>query len=261
MPILVFLAAFFAADKSGTPAPATARCGSYCVYVALSALDLIHEPYSSFEGRLPPPPANGYSLDDLETFAGRFGAHTLALEADLESLGRLDGRRACIAYLDRHFVVVSLIDEANDRVVIIDPPRLYERTLKEFRKTYSRRALVVATQPITLPSDGASSRIALVLGSAAAMMGVLMGIRIRARRRKLAVPLAGLLALVMGGCRPGGEPVSAIAGSKAEFAAQPGVPDPLRIEPSHHDAGRVFATSPDFKIPLRATLSNISDEP
>ena len=93
MPALVLIVASVVAGQAGQSQGPSSKCGSYCLYVALRALDLIAEPYSTFEKRLPPAPVDGYSFYDLEEIAHRFGAHTLALEADLETLGRLRGRQ------------------------------------------------------------------------------------------------------------------------------------------------------------------------
>ena len=202
MPTLVLVIASAVVCQADQPQAAGAKCGSYCIYVALRGLDLVAEPYSSFEKGLPPVHPDGYSFEDLERIAQGFGAHTLALEGDLETLGRLKGRRACIALLNQHFVVVKDIGQSAGVVSIIDPPARYDRAFREFRRTYSRRALVIAMAPIAFPSDGAAWRIAiwLVCGTAGAI-GLLTTARFLARRRQLARMAAVLVALGVAGCR------------------------------------------------------------
>jgi ABC-type bacteriocin/lantibiotic exporter with double-glycine peptidase domain len=109
MSTLVILVASLAVSQTGQSHRADTKCGGYCLYFALRALDLTTEPYSSFEKRLPPLEEGGYSFDDLERIARQYEAHTRALEADMEALSRLDGRRVCIALLNRHFVIIKIL--------------------------------------------------------------------------------------------------------------------------------------------------------
>ncbi len=100
MPILVpIILAVLTTTASDQPR-SESKCGGYCLYVALRALELVDEPYSKLEKGLPAPPPDGYSISDLETFAVGKGAKTLAIDADVETLGRLKGRRVCIALLE-----------------------------------------------------------------------------------------------------------------------------------------------------------------
>jgi hypothetical protein len=261
MSTLVLVVALVAAGQTGQSPGVSAKCGSFCLFVALRSLDLIAEPYSRFEKHLPPPPVDGYSFGDLEQIAHQFGAHTLALEADLETLSRLDGRRACIAYLNQHFVIVSNIDKSRDTVSIIDPPARYNRTLQQFRRTYSQRALVIAPQPIAPPSSGSAWRTALgIICTAAAVIGLLSMARSLAGRRRLAGSVAALLMVAVGGCRPGNEGARG-ATSLADPPATVGAGPVLRIEPQHYHAGKILAASEDHKLSMRVQLINDSDHP
>ncbi len=265
MSTLVLLIATTAVCQTGQSQAAGSKCGSYCIYVALCALDLVSEPYSTFEKSLPAIGPDGYSFNDLEQIAQRFGADTLALEADLETLARLKGRRACIALLNQHFVVVKDIDRSAGVVSIIDPPAQYDRPFREFRRTYSRRALVVALAPIGVPSDGAAWRIALwLVCGAAGAIGLLTAARSLTRRRELARAAALILALGIAGCR---RAETSVDGDGAEADAPPNTESSaraltdLRVEPWQNHAGKVLATSADHSVSMSTQLINDSSEP
>ena len=121
MSIVGLLIAWAAVCQNVQSQAASAKCGSYCIYAALRGLDLISEPYSNFEKGLPPVPSEGYSFSDLEQIAQRFGA-AHSRRGRSRNAWAAEGRRACIALLNQHFVVVKDIRQSTGVVSIIDPP-------------------------------------------------------------------------------------------------------------------------------------------
>ena len=125
------------------------NCGSYCLYTCLIGLDLYQGGYEELERELGPPGALGYSIARLQEVAESHGAHTLALETDLD---RLPGHRrpfACIALLDgNHFVAVADVTERG--VAVVDPPRSYTLPPPTFASRWDGRALLLAPEPVEL---------------------------------------------------------------------------------------------------------------
>ncbi len=257
MPILVSLVMAAMTTSASDQPRSESKCGGYCLYVALRALDLVEEPYSKFEKGLPAPPADGYSISDLETFAIGKGAKTLAIESDIETLGRLKGRRVCIALMGTHFVVIENVDVGHDLVSVLDPPYQYDQPLKKFQAKFSNRALVVSLDRIELPPPGPDWKTALSVGGISGVVGLsLIIMRYRAGRRGLALILVIMLGLP--GCGVGSS-----RGRNAEGSGPPRdqTREEFRIEPRAHHAGKILQIDPERKIERTSVLHNDSSVP
>lgn len=137
-------------------APSTAetdvRCGSYCLYTALKALDVPVGSYAELEEKLGDPGLSGYSLAQLDDAARGYGAHTLGVETSVASLRLRERPFACIAHVDQgHFLLISDVDDA--LAYIVDPPRQYPLPLDTLRARWDGKALLIARQPLAAEED------------------------------------------------------------------------------------------------------------
>jgi ABC-type bacteriocin/lantibiotic exporter with double-glycine peptidase domain len=175
--LVIAAAALAAAD--GTP---DLRCGAYCLYVSLKALDAQVGTYQEFEERLGGPSADGYSLGELQQTAGQYGMQTLAVQTNCENLRRRPGRFACIAHISgNHFVNLSQIDAG--RVRVIDPPRDNLIPVDTLRSQWDGTALLISASPLLAEEDlpRARSWKVLVLAAAMALALVAAACLLRAR--------------------------------------------------------------------------------
>jgi ABC-type bacteriocin/lantibiotic exporter with double-glycine peptidase domain len=148
------------------------RCGSYCLYVSLKALDFPIASFAELEEKLGQPSAAGYNLGQLDEVARGYGAQTLGVQTNLENLQRRPGRFACIALIDKHhFVNFAKIDE--ERVFVVDPPQEYTVPLDTLRSRWDGRALLISTDPLMAEEDlprGFPYRLVLIFTGIAAAL-------------------------------------------------------------------------------------------
>ena len=148
------------------------RCGSYCLYVGLKALDLPVQSFDELEAKLGQPSPAGYSLGQLEEAARGYGVHTLGVQTTVENLQRRPGRFVCIAHLNEsHFVNIAAIEE---RVAsIIDPPRRSSVPVDTLRSQWDGTALLISGEPLLaeedLPRELPWSALLLSIGGAVAV--------------------------------------------------------------------------------------------
>ncbi len=159
------------------------RCGAYCLFVSLTGLELWERSFAELETALGQPTVAGYSMAQLEKFAREQGAHTLAIETDLDRLPRRGQPFACIALLEgNHFVNVYDMDK--QQVYVIDPPKEYAAPLDTFRLLWTRKALLISKAPLALASDwGAWWWAVAVVGSAGGAAVVVLWWRKRRRQQ------------------------------------------------------------------------------
>jgi ABC-type bacteriocin/lantibiotic exporter with double-glycine peptidase domain len=132
--------------------PPDLRCGSYCLYVSLKALDFPLASLSELESKLGQPSAAGYSMGQLAEAAQSCGAETLGVETNFDNLRRRPGPFACIALVDEHhFVNIAGIDDTYAH--IIDPPRDYNLPLDTLRSQWDGKALLIAKEPLLAEED------------------------------------------------------------------------------------------------------------
>lgn len=100
------------------------KCGLYCLYVALKALDIPVKTIEDLEKELGPPSAAGYSFEDLEKVASELGAKTLGVTTTAENLKRRKRPFTCIAQVLRtngeHYVLIT--DVTDKGIMVCDPP-------------------------------------------------------------------------------------------------------------------------------------------
>lgn len=141
---------------------ADVRCGAFCTYACLRALDIAVGPYDDFEKRLGSPDSAGYSLAQLSDTATSYGAHTLGVTTTLANLQRRTGRFACIVRLPpAHFVVLSEV--ASDRTIIVDPPNEYSVPASTFQTRWDGTALLISNEPLIREEDIAPNKWGLIL--------------------------------------------------------------------------------------------------
>lgn len=133
------------------PSPATTdlRCGAYCLYLSLGALDRKPSSFAELEKRLGQPTSLGYSMGQLGDAARSFGVSVLAVETSIENLEARPGRFACVALVERqgHFVCIYDIDESH--VYLMDPPDRSSVSREVFSKIWKGKALLLSDRPIT----------------------------------------------------------------------------------------------------------------
>ena len=128
------------------------RCGSYCLYISLKALDLPVKTFEDLEQKLGQPSAAGYSFGELEEVARSYGVQTLGVETNFDNLRRRPGRFACIARIGgNHFVNIVAVDEK--RAQIIDPPKQYQLPLETLRTLWKGKALLLSNEPLLSEED------------------------------------------------------------------------------------------------------------
>ncbi|HUY87406.1 MAG TPA: cysteine peptidase family C39 domain-containing protein [Pirellulales bacterium] len=124
------------------------RCGAYCLYVSLKALQPSAPSYAEIEAKLGAPSPAGYSLGALADVAEAYGAQTLGVVTDPENLASRSRPFACIARLgENHFVNIG--DVAGGMATIIDAPRKYDLPLDTLRTSWDGTALLVSMSPLT----------------------------------------------------------------------------------------------------------------
>ena len=179
-------------------------CGAYCLYVALSALDLAPDEFGAFQKRLGFPAPSGYSMAELSDAARQAGAQTICVETTLDNLKARRETFACIILVGRgHFELLFDISDGN--AFLMDPPRAYTVPIEAFLPLWSGKALLIGRQTFA-PEESlrrAPRPIARLLGlSAALLVGAaivmwLGRIMIRARTRGRAAGTAALLLFVL----------------------------------------------------------------
>lgn len=131
--------------------PVDVRCGAFCAYACLRALDLPVASYDDFEKRLGPPTVAGYSMAQLSDVARQYGAHTLGVTTNLENLQRRSGRFTCIVRVPpAHFVVLSEV--TGEKAVIVDPPRDYTIPSPTFQTRWDGTALLISNE-LLMPEE------------------------------------------------------------------------------------------------------------
>lgn len=178
------------------------RCGSYCLYVALNAMDLEPGTFESFEQRIGPPGPQGYSVQQLQLAAEEAGAQTLAAETTLENLIYRDRDEdfACVTMVnENHFVLLYEVNA--DGVSVIDPPSEYQSSLSTFEKVWNGRVLLLSVVPLRAEESVAWSRSVeiilwrtglAVLGTFLASVAILLAVRFWKARSIAAAVLIGI---------------------------------------------------------------------
>lgn len=151
-PCCILLAAASVAAAQPAGSKVDLRCGSYCLYVGLKALDLPVGSYEDLEERLGQPSPAGYSLGQLDEAARAYGAKTLGVKTGLENLRRRPGRFVCIAHLDKnHFVNVAALDESH--AFLVDPPGSSTVPAATLRAVWDGTALLISSEPLLAEED------------------------------------------------------------------------------------------------------------
>jgi ABC-type bacteriocin/lantibiotic exporter with double-glycine peptidase domain len=178
----VLIAASTAAEE---PEP-DMRCGAYCLYVSLKALDIPVGSYAELEQKLGGPTRQGYSLGHLAEAARGYGAHPLGVSTTVENLALRDQRFACIARIDdAHFLNVGQVD--GNVVHIINAPSVHTVPIDTFRTTWDGTALLIGLEPLTpeedlkRPFSGRGILIALSVAGAVVLLVVSRGFHKRRR--------------------------------------------------------------------------------
>jgi hypothetical protein len=223
---------------------ADARCGSYCLFVALKGLDVRVPDFEQFDAELGYPPQGGHSLQDLAEAAAKYGVHHLGVETSIDNLELRRQRYACLALLRQgHFVLIS---DFNDReVTIIDPPNWNSIPRSTVSAVWDGTALLLATEPLV--SEGELRRPSPLKWYALLAVGGLAVIGVAARmflgaKKSLPATIAAC-GLLWGGCNHPAPP------AKSGLKNSP----LLQLEQHAYDLGQVpvSKTRQTLRIPVR----------
>ncbi len=244
------------------------RCGGFCLFVGLQALEVGQATFAELEKGLGPPGPRGYSMRELQVAAERAGASAMAVETSLDNLRFRDRPFAVIGILnDDHYVLINDITAA--RVSVIDPPRSYETTLDAFRTVWNGKALLIGKTPLATEESVKRRRIiAQNWPTAAAGLGVLVLAplcillvrRSRGARASVtaSVPiLAGLALLSCGGCDHAGPVAPPTNAAAATVVAEaPTVGQWLFIPEERKDLGTILKREDQQEASFQIALEN-----
>ena len=169
-------------SKPKTPEPRVdLRCGGYCLYAGLSALDVPLGDYAALEKSLGEPSTLGYSMEQLARAARSRGAFALGVETNLDNLASRPGRFAGIALLDdaKHYACIYDVDDKS--VFIVDPPLRREIARDAFSLAWRGNALILSAKDI-VPVSPRRSNMPWLGAIATACLLLAIGVRVRSLR-------------------------------------------------------------------------------
>ena len=102
-----------AEPKTAPAPPVDLRCGAYCLYVSLKALDLPVEDFAALEAKLGQPSRAGYSMLQLAEAARSYGAYVEGVETNLDALSRRRGRFAIDLFITSNWPVLTAMSYRN----------------------------------------------------------------------------------------------------------------------------------------------------
>ena len=138
--------------QAATEPKSDERCGSYCLYVGLKALDVPVGSLSELEDKLGSPVPGGYSLGQLAEAAESYGLQTLGVQTSTENLRLRERPFICIAHVDdQHFVLLADMDDRH--AWVLDPPAQYTLPLDTLRTRWDGNALLIARNPLLREED------------------------------------------------------------------------------------------------------------
>jgi hypothetical protein len=237
--------------KTSSLRAADARCGAYCLYVALRGLDMADMPYQKFESSLPPPAAAGYSMAQLSDFASQHGAHTLGVTTSVENLQLRRERFACVALIkDGHFVLFT--DVADGIMTVVDPPRQNPIPVATVASIWDGTALLISPE-LLVPEEELGRTgwrtYALLIGCLAIAL-VTAGFLGRRRQRRVLAQLAVLIfTSVAGGCWAATDAERTDVGARGPLVV---------LDPPEVDLG-TLAIRPE-RVAVNVEISNPGDE-
>lgn len=260
---VILLAGVVAAAPADRDKPGPdVRCGSFCLFVALRALDKGPATHAELEEDLGLPGLGGYSMRQLQEAAERFGVQTVAVETSLENLRhrRRGESFACLTLIDSdHYVLLKDLEET--QVSLIDPPRSFQLGVDTFRDVWTGKALLLGPRPLRSEESVKWGRIAREwllpgLGLAAVLLGaVAIAWMAVARRRRAGLgtlaarPLLCWLVpalAILGGCD---------GASRTEEPAAP-AQSWLMISEERKDLGTILKGEETRQERVEITLSN-----
>lgn len=247
----------------GGPSPVRgqdSRCGSYCLYVALRALERGPVTFEELEVRLGEPDSGGYSLAELRTAATASGAHALGVRTNLDNLvwrNRAERFVALAHVRETHFILIY--DISGESIRFCDPPRVAEVPRDTFAANWSGDALLISAAPMAPEEAVASSRAGSlwwrrvlawcgVVLTVALAAGLAWSSRKRMVARRLAVSSAVVASIISTGC------------GQAERDAEPD-PGPsamLTVAPETTDLGVIVLERPDQIVDAETMIHNPS---
>lgn len=245
-----------------------ARCGGYCLFLALDAVGLAPRNYGELEAALGPPGTTGYSMAGLEAVARSFGAFTLAVETSAENLHNRSAveRFTCIAFMKlNHFILIYDIDGST--ASIADPPNANTIPIDTLNMQWSRKALLISASPLApesdfIPKSGYLEVIpaAVLLACAAALLALSMvGYSLRRMRAAKRPGIKPVCLIVVSSILTSSAGCDPSVGSKRPTTG--GTPLSLVASPALHDLGDVPSSRPDETRILTTTLKNIGARP
>lgn len=169
------------------PPKADVRCGSKCLYIALSSLDMPPASFEHLENLLGSPQPHGYRMDQLADAARQCGAKVLGVRTTFDNLVRRKERFACIAHVrGNHFVLFS--DITSGSVAVIDAPNEYNVPLATMTTQWDGDALLISSQELATEETLRDHfSLWLVLTATAILAAAILCVE-RKRRWRLASP-------------------------------------------------------------------------
>ena len=144
-PRLILLLSIGTQTPIERPSPSDdVRCGSYCLFVALSTMRACPETLEQLEQSIGSRGPTGYSMLQLQEEANRRGLATAMAETTLDNLlyrrSHLGETFVCITLIDeRHFVLLWSIEKGLAQ--LCDPPRMVQISDSTLQAHWSKKVL------------------------------------------------------------------------------------------------------------------------
>ena len=233
------------------------KCGAFCLFVALKALGVNVGSLEDLEQSMGSPSSSGYTLEQVQASAQKYGLHAVAVETTVRNLSLRKRGFCCITLLSpSHYVLLYDVDET--RAFIVDPPRETRIPINGFLAIWSKKCLILSKEPLeSEESIGRTPAYVFWLAGASGLLVFLSLVMIAKSKGYIKFgsrsAVGGVLALasLLGAAGCGRNTDSHRASSS------PG----LSAAPRNIDLGKIYLGEGSSRTPVAFLLTNTSEAP